>query len=294
MNLSAVAQKALGASELYFKKHGPTILTGAGVVGFVATTVLVARASVKAKPIVDDLAHGLNAIENMDLDESYTRKQQVNDYGRGLVDGTKDLAKIYGPAIIVGGLSITCIISAHGMLKKQNTALVAAYGVLDAGFRAYRARVAEEVGEDKERDIYRGVIARRKEEAEDGTVCIIEDYSRKSPNIFSKYFDESNVNFSRTPDFNHAFLKGQQDYANNRLQAKGYLFLNDVYDSLGFQRTQPGQVVGWLAKTDEGDGYIDFGIYDIANEASRAFVNGIEEVVLLDFNVDGVILNKFE
>ena len=63
---------------------------------------------------------------------------------------------------------------------------------------------------------------------------------------------------------------------------------------LGIDRTAAGQQVGWIydEKNPIGDNYVDFGIYDGNRERNRAFVNGYERTILLDFNVDGYILNK--
>ena len=87
------------------------------------------------------------------------------------------------------------------------------------------------------------------------------------------------------------FLKRQQDYANDRLKAKGHLFLNEVYDMLGIDRTKAGQIVGWVYDEDHpvGDNFVDFGIYDYTKPANVRFVNGNERTILLDFNVDGPI-----
>ena len=62
---------------------------------------------------------------------------------------------------------------------------------------------------------------------------------------------------------------------------------------LGIHRTKAGNVVGWIydEKNPVGDNYVDFGIYDIHKEQNRDFVNGIERSILLDFNVDGPILD---
>ena len=89
------------------------------------------------------------------------------------------------------------------------------------------------------------------------------------------------------------FLLRQQNYANDLLKSKGHLFLNEVYDMIGIPRTKAGQVVGWIydEKNPVGDNFVDFGIIDIHKERNRAFMNGYEKNVLLDFNVDGNILN---
>lgn len=295
MNLSAVSQRALGQGKLYFRKNGPAILTTVGIAGFVGTAVLVGRAAIKAKPVLDDAKHGIHAIENMEIDADYTRKQQGVDYGRALIDITKDLGRIYAPAIIVGAVSVTCIVSAHGMLRNQNSALVAAYGALDLGFKAYRKRVIEELGEDKERDIYRGVTGRHEVTGEDGQVCVIEEFSNdpNRPSIYGRFFDEYSRCWTKTPEYNLTFLMSQENHANDRLISRGHLFLNEVYDALGIPRSDAGQAVGWKyypnGDNPRGDNFVSFGIHDIADEVNRAFVNGHEASIFLDFNVDGVI-----
>ena len=62
---------------------------------------------------------------------------------------------------------------------------------------------------------------------------------------------------------------------------------------LGIERTKAGQVIGWKFDTKNLTGhhnYVDFGIYKPNCDANRRFVNGLENVILLDFNVDGNIL----
>jgi hypothetical protein len=109
---------------------------------------------------------------------------------------------------------------------------------------------------------------------------------------YARFFDETCEAWERDSEYNLMFLKSQQDFANNKLRAKGYLFLNDVYDALGIPRSKAGQAVGWMYKPDfqsDGDNYVDFGIYNVKRERNRDFVNGYEDAILLDFNVDGVI-----
>jgi hypothetical protein len=101
------------------------------------------------------------------------------------------------------------------------------------------------------------------------------------PSSYARVFDESNVNWERKPEYNMLFLKSQQNWMNDRLQARGHVFLNEVYDCLGFQRTSAGAVVGWL---DRGDSHIDFSIRDHQKENPSS--------VILDFNVDGIIYDK--
>lgn len=53
-----------------------------------------------------------------------------------------------------------------------------------------------------------------------------------------------------------------------QLHARGYVFLNDVYDMLGIDRTKEGQIVGWVynKNNEVGDNFVDFGILETNRE----------------------------
>lgn len=108
--------------------------------------------------------------------------------------------------------------------------------------------------------------------------------------IYAKHFDESCTGWCKDVEYSLMFLKTQQNYANEMLRSKGYLFLNDVYAMLGIPKTKEGQIVGWIYDEDHpnGDNFVDFGLNDSRN---AKFINGYEKVALLDFNVDGNILD---
>ena len=111
------------------------------------------------------------------------------------------------------------------------------------------------------------------------------------PSPYAVFFDETSAAWTKNPECNKLFLLRTQDLANLKLKTRGYLFLNEVFDMLGVPRCKTGQLVGWVY--DEvnpvGDNYVDFGIF---NECNHKFVNGFEKSVLLDFNVDGNILDR--
>ena len=91
-------------------------------------------------------------------------------------------------------------------------------------------------------------------------------------------------------DYNLLFLRSQQQIANDRLKADGFLFLSDIYEALGIKRTKMSQTVGWVYKPEgnpNGDNFIDFGVL----ETNRETENGYEKALLMNFNVDGPILN---
>ena len=110
---------------------------------------------------------------------------------------------------------------------------------------------------------------------------------------YARLFDDSCFGWTKDPEINLTYLKEQQNYCNYLLKGKGHLFLNEVYDILGFPRTKAGVVVGWVydEKNPIGDNFVDFGIFDTNDERNFDFINGYKNTVLLNFNVDGDILN---
>ena len=210
------------------------------------------------------------------------------------------MAKLYAPAVLLGGASLGCLLASNDILRKRNAALSAAYMTVDKSIKEYRNRLTERFGEEVEKEIRYGIKAEQIETTvvdEDGNeTTVTETIKTMDPNLYSDYarfFDAASPYWQNDPEYNLMFLKAQQQYANDLLRAKGRLFLNDVYDMLGIEKTKAGQVVGWVydRENPNGDNFVDFGIYDMSKERVRAFVNGYETNILLDFNVDGNIWN---
>ena len=282
------------------KKHSPEILAGVGVVGVVASTVLACKATMKVNDILTDAKEQIDKVNSVKNNPAYADRYSEEDAKKDLsvvyVQKGVEIVKVYLPAFALGTVSIGCLLSSNNILRKRNAALGAAYATLDKSYKAYRNRVVERFGSEVEKEIRYNIRAEEIEHAtideEGNEVVVKEEVKTMDPNLYSdyaKFFDESNVNWNRNPEYNLMFLKSQQQYANDLLKSRGRLFLNEVYDMLGMERTKAGQVVGWVYDEENpiGDNFVDFGIYDMSKERVRAFVNGYEPNILLDFNVDG-------
>lgn len=286
------------------KKHSPEILVVAGVIGTVTSAVMACKATTKLSTIMadtkTDIATIHHVMENPDtVTEEYTQEDGKKDLAIVYAMGGVKLVKLYGPSVILGAVSITAILSGHNILRKRNIALAAAYTAVDKSFKDYRGRVIERFGKELDKELRYNIKAKEIEETvvnEDGSESVV----KKTVNVagtpmyseYARFFDDGCTGWDKDPEYNLTFLNHQQNYMNNKLRAKGHLFLNEVYDALGIPRTQAGQVVGWIydEKNPVGDNYVDFGIYDLYKEKNRDFVNGYERTILLDFNVDGNIL----
>lgn len=305
-NAIQTAKFAIGRGGLVLKKYSPEILTAAGVIGTVGSTVLACKATLKVEDILDEAkkkSNLINAVHDgeIEVDAEYTDKDYSKDLLVNHTQTAVKLIKLYGPAITLGALSITAILGGQHILRKRNVAIMAAYKLCEESFNNYRSRVKDELGEEKDRQFYYGMTeetVKDKVKSKDGKTKTVTKKVEKAPDrLYSQYarfFDEANINWDKSPEQNMYFLKMVQNQMNDKLKSRGHVFLNEVYDALGFDRSEAGQLVGWVWDKDNtameaGDGYIDFGIFDGNDYAKRAFVNGDERSILLDFNIDGMI-----
>ncbi|WP_415928524.1 DUF6353 family protein [[Ruminococcus] lactaris] len=302
IKLPAGINRAVNKVAFKMKKHAPEILVIAGVGGTIVTTVMACKATTKIDEVLaenkEQIAKTKNYVEETGFSDKYTEKDYQKDLTVMYTQRGLKLFKLYAPAIAVGTISITAILAGHNVLKKRNVALAAAYEVVNKNFKDYRGRVIDRFGNELDRELRYNI---RKEEVEktvidektgkERTVKEITEIADIDPSSeYAKFFDESCPGWTKDPEYNLMFLRNQQQYANDLLESRGYLFLNEVYEMLGIQRTRQGQVIGWIYDKNVID-KVDFGIYNIANPANRRFVNGYERSILLDFNVDGDILN---
>lgn len=296
--------RTFGKMGLRLKKHSPEIMIIGGVIGVVGSTVLACKATTKLSGILEKSRENVDQIKDYVEENGYSEKYSEEDYRKDLtITYTKTavkVAKIYAPAVILGTLSITSILAGHNITRKRNLALSAAYVAIDKSFKEYRARVVERFGEKLDKELRYNIKQGESEEIvrndEGGEEVVKTATEYADPNTYSEYarfFDDGCLGWTKDPEANLTFLKQQQNYANDKLKRKGFLFLNDVYGMLGIQPTKAGQIVGWIydEKNPIGDNFVDFGIYDINRPKNRDFVNGYERVILLDFNVDGNILD---
>jgi hypothetical protein len=268
---------------------------GLGVVGVVGTVVLASRATLKLEEVLTDIENKKSIAETLRSKKNALYSEE--DYRKDMVvlrlQMITGVLKLYGPAVLVGALSIAALTGSHVALARRNMALTAAYAAIEKGFKEYRSRVVKEYGEDKDRELRYGSVKKDIVE-ETATGPKVTTTKRCDPNevsIYARFFDENNANFQREAVYNRIFLQCQQNYFNDILHSRGHVFLNEVYDALGMDRSRAGAVVGWVL-SKASDNFVDFGIFNGNSPAVRDFVNGDEGAILLDFNVDGVIYDK--
>ena len=309
-NLSTKMTRTFNRLGLKMKKHSPEILVTAGIVGVVASAVMACRATTKLDGILKNREERIKeyqtAVEHPEMlkeGTTYTVADAQNDIR---ITNTKtgiELVKLYAPAVALGTVSIISILASHKILNKRNVGLAAAYAAVDRGFKDYRSRVIERLGKEVDHELLYNIKRKEVEEkvvdenGEEKVVTKTVDVAEVSlPNNYTLFFDESCTGWSKDAELNKYFLLEQQSLANKMLLDRGHLFLNEVYDLIGKERTAMGSQVGWFYDKENPHlhNYVDFGIFDQTgiekyDERKRAFVNGHERSIMLTPNVDGVI-----
>lgn len=260
----------------------------------------------------------------------YTENAYRKDLTSTYITVGWEYAKLYAPSIGVGIASIGCILGGVGILKNWWAASLAAASGIEKMFRTYRDRVIAAEGQAADDRYYYGVETKKKkikvpvrdengeikkdekgkeikEEVEVTFVPAGGSFEADGYSQYARMFDDFNSReFDRGDAFhNLEFLKLQQEVANRKLRDRGWLTLNEVYDLLDFENTPEGQVVGWIYDPDGkvpnhiGDNFVDFKFMirqpQLTKEADKArqdFCDGRLDAVIVDFNVDGVIVDK--
>ena len=301
-----VVKSNLSSVAFTVSKHSPEILIISGAIGIGVAAVWACKKSMELPEVIEDTSSKLEELhialeEENEITEAEFSKEATKVY----VEAGIKLVKMYGPPLALGVLSMGTVFASNNILRQRNASLAAAYATLNSVFKRYRRNVVDTYGEEVDRNMRYNVKkhtvevteidekGKEKKRKQDINVTSLDptQYSE-----FARYFNEDCAEWDKDQEYCLTFLKCQEASANNILQSRGHMFLNEVYDMLGIPRTKAGNIVGWIFDEAHpiGDNFISFGIFDYwkENSTSEGFVNGYEPVILLDFNVDGDIINK--
>jgi hypothetical protein len=298
---------AYNKASLKVKKHSPEILIVAGVVGTVASAVMACRATTKIGKVMDQTKEDVEKIHEATeagataMGEDYSVEDSRKDLTIVYVQTGVKLVKLYGSSVALGALSLTSIVASNQILRKRNVALAAAYATVDKTFKEYRERVVERFGDEVDKELRYNIKAKKVEEVvtdpetgKEKKVKSTIDVADPTENPYCMFFDETTSKaYEDNMDYNRMTLRATQQYANDKLKSDGFLFLNDILEELGMQKTKLGQIVGWVYKPENsnGDNYVDFRVLEVNRETADG---GYEKAFLLDFNVDGNILDLID
>lgn len=302
--LATKAGQILVKTKLGIKKHSPEILVATGIGTGIVAAVVACKQTIKANDIIAEARKNLQNIEDVkelaaNNEVEYTEENEQEDRKTIGMQVAVGMVKTYALPVGLGILSITCILAGHHILKKRNVALAAAYSALSTDFMNYRKRVVDKYGKDVDFMLKNGlekqIVANQVVDPETGEVKETKEevltYDGDKLSQYARVFDEvGSTQWTPSADHNRAFLLMEQNYFNERIRTRGYIFLNEVYERLGFRPTKAGSVVGWVYQNADYEG-IDFGIFTAHTQKAAEFLEGTEPSIILDFNVQGDILS---
>lgn len=284
------------------KKAAPVLCTVGGIGSFVAATVTACRQTLKLEKTLDENAKRIEeAKARTDLDE----KEHKREVGRAKRKGILDVAGLY---LLPAGLTVagTVLVGTSDILQwRANAATAAAYAALAAEYRNYvklnKENIANTVGVEAAERIQNETERNIRIKESDGTENASDIYEVAdidTDKLYGRIFSaETSLYFVEgSPYDNLTFLRSVQMFMNDRLQAYGVVFLNEVYMALGFKVTKAGAKVGWRKRAPGdplGDGVISFGIDSlIEGTAPDSKYTFLPERIPLRFNVDGEIIDS--
>lgn len=298
MKLPSGITSKFGNQILHIKAASPQLMFAGGAVAGVAGVVMACKSTLKLSGTLEEFEElkekSQYALENKVTDNEgnvYDEKAYGKDQAVIRIKTILAVSKLYAPAAGLLLLSASLMTGSHVTLTRRNAASAAAYASVDKAFTEYRERVRDQLGKNVDDEMrYGSKQISETVEGDDGKKRVVKHtvVGDGQPSMYARFFDESSVSWVRDAEYNRIFLQSQQSYFNQILKARGHVFLNEVYDALGIERSKAGQIVGWVL--GKGDDFVDFGIFDNPSSLEvRSFVNGHEKSVLLDFNVDGII-----
>ena len=198
----------------FFKKNASIILTYAGGIGVIATSIMAAKAAPKALDI---------------LKEAEEEKGEKLTKFETILTG----APIYVPTALTGIATIACIFGANILNKRTQAALISGYALLDSSYKDYRNKVTEMYGKNTDRDVKNEVAKDRYQDAD------IEDTDDDGKTLF---YDTFSQRYYRVTS--ETMVRAEHDI-NKNLNEHGAASLNEYYDLLGIPTVDYGEHIGW-------------------------------------------------
>ena len=279
------------------RKISPELALAGGVACGVGAIVMTVVVSKKVQTVIEEANKELDEIQA--LKEKAETVEEVKDVKQMTWKAYNKMvwkmAKALAPVIGLEVASIALFLLSHGIIKKRYLNATEALASLTAAYNGYRMRVKEALGEEAEKVLMSGGKLEKNIQVEDdegnvekktGSNLVIQQHE-KSPYEFDFNRHTAPLTWSPNPDYSETLLRNTQNYFNDLLQTRGHVFLNEVLDQLGMDRTPAGQICGWIKGA--GDNYIDFGYMDSFMRDWKIDSDLCKKNIHLNFNVDGPI-----
>lgn len=281
----------IGKVKLGAKRNAPELLLGGALITGTATVVLASRATLKAKDIKANLDEEKMLLECNFNDGSITDVDIKGEVRRLYTRYALALVKEYAIPVGLYAATVGMIFSSYKIQKNRQVALSAALAACTTAYNKLvnKLQKGAAVGLTA-KEVLDGIEGEEVVDPDTGEVSIKKYQGDPVKGIYEFRFDRYSPVWEKDKFQNESTLRSEENWANDKLRFRGYVFLNEVLDRLGLPIQPEGQLVGWVYNKD-GSGFIDFGIVDCEElEDVRYDANAFD----LKLNVQGNILTKFK
>lgn len=297
-----------GMFGLKVRKNGAELSLGVGIGGIILTVIESSKATLSAGDILElhrermgEMKEAIEVAKEDHLEFNPGREKMII-WSKTFVD----LAKLYAPAITLGGLSVGAIILSRNIMHRRYLAAVAAYNAVREAFDAYRDRVRDEMGDMYDHHFRYGTELREvteeiiDEKGKKKKVTKMEEVpgTEKVENRqLNFWWDEylpnglKNTNWDPNPEYCKSWLRGRENLITDLGRRNGYLFVNDVLRELGLPGVFPdGQLLGWVFDKNNY-AFVDLGLSDNNGSASES---GRGKRYMITLTPQGVVYDKLD
>ena len=209
----------------FLKKNSATILTVTATIGVITTSVLSAKAAIKASRVL-------------------THKEEEKGEKLTFEETISAIWTIYIPPVVSGMSTIACVFGANILNQCQQASLASAYALIDSSYKEYKAKLKELYGEEAHNNIVDAIAAEKCDEANISAGGLTSAYTQEiesdtEPRLF--YDEYSGRYFESTIE---KVLLAEY-HLNRNYILRGFARLNDFYEFLGLEQTDYDEAVGW-------------------------------------------------
>jgi hypothetical protein len=219
MNLLDIARKV----EKMAVDNSPSLLTGIGVVGTVATAYLTGKAAVKASQLIRI--------------EEAKKTTSVLSYRLNNKEKIELVWVEFIPPVASCAVTIGAIIGANHIGSRRAAAVAAAYSLSEKAYAEYKEKVVEKLGEKKEEKIRDEIAQDRVNKNPSGSREVIITGNGDVmcyDSLTGRYFKSSVEAIRRA-----------ENEINKQILDTDYATLSDFFDKLGLRATAFSNEMGW-------------------------------------------------
>lgn len=284
MNFQFVT-RAIGATKLLAKDHGPTLMVAGGVVSMGAAAIMVGKKTLKLNDVLEKHVDALEQTEAAGFLADELKEQNNKKIYKA---AGFDVIKLYMvPGVLfVGGACL--VFGGHHIMLKRNATLALAFTALQKSYEAYRKNTESEMGAEFDQAMLKGY---KTKEGENGPFNT-RDWDGDDIDPYNRVFEQgASTEWVNDLGINKMTVANQQKFAQDLLNRRGYLYLSEVYKALGFEETPLSRVVGWKVRRN-ADGSKDFPAVDFGLDKplESDWIYSRENAIYLDFNCHGLIV----